>query len=302
GNLYEVRSRSEGFTVDKCKRTCSCRMWQLSGLPCVHATKVIFLINRVPESYVPSWFETYMYFMAYHNYVKPASGMNLWPDQSMYSTILPPKPRKMHGRPRKKRIKAIGQGGSSTRVSMVGSHGSCSNYKNPGHNKSSCKEPAVEQTSKPKGVVGRPRKKQPVDDFEEVDVVQRGLVKDEGASGTRRGVIGSKGRGARGGIVGLRGSASGSIGRGDGGTGGASGSIGRCAGGSRGRCAGGSRGISVGGSKKKPVSTAGTQKRQGPSTRTNSTTNSRTIRTTTASFIKDAKCKNPPNEVGKTRK
>nr|GEY07283.1 multidrug resistance-associated protein 5 [Tanacetum cinerariifolium] len=39
------------------------------------------------------------------------------PDQSMYSTVLPPKPRKMLGRPKKKRIRAIGEGGSSTRVS-----------------------------------------------------------------------------------------------------------------------------------------------------------------------------------------
>ncbi|GJX94027.1 multidrug resistance-associated protein 5 [Tanacetum coccineum] len=214
GNLYEVRSGSEGFTVDEGKRTCSCRMWQLSGLPCVHATKVIFLINRVPESYVPAWFETDMYFVAYHNYVKPVPGMNFWPDQSMYSTVLPPKPRKMPGRPRKKRIRAIGEGGSSTRVSKVGSQGSCSNCKKPGHNKSSCKEPVVEQTPKPKGVVGRPRKKQPVDDFEDVDVVQRGPVRDEGASGTRGGAIGSRGRGGRGGVAGSRGGASGSIGRG----------------------------------------------------------------------------------------
>ncbi|GKC93408.1 multidrug resistance-associated protein 5, partial [Tanacetum coccineum] len=113
----KVRSGSEGFIVDEDKRTCSCRMWQLSGLPCVHATKVIFLINRVPESYVPAWFETNMYFVAFHNYVKPVLGMNFWPDQSMYSIILPPKPRKMFGRPRKKRIRAICEGGSSTRVS-----------------------------------------------------------------------------------------------------------------------------------------------------------------------------------------
>ncbi|GKD70504.1 hypothetical protein Tco_1324594 [Tanacetum coccineum] len=39
GNLFEVRSGSEGFTVDEGKRTCSYRMWQLSGIPCVHATK-----------------------------------------------------------------------------------------------------------------------------------------------------------------------------------------------------------------------------------------------------------------------
>ncbi|GJY11522.1 hypothetical protein Tco_0379707 [Tanacetum coccineum] len=135
-------------------------MWQLSGLPCVHATKVIFLINKVPKSYVPAWFETDMYFVAYHNYVKPVLGMNFWPDQSMYSTVLPPKPRKIPGRPRKKRIRAIGVGDSSTRVS------------------------------------------------------KRGLVRDEGASRTRGGAIGSRGRGGRGGASGSRGGASGSIGRG----------------------------------------------------------------------------------------
>ncbi|GJW15305.1 multidrug resistance-associated protein 5 [Tanacetum coccineum] len=116
----KVRSGSEGFTVDEGKRTCSCRMWQLSGLPCVHATKVIFLINRVPESYVSAWFEANMYFVAYHNYVKRVPCMNLWPDQSMYFTVLLPKPRKMPCRPRKKRIRAIGEGGSSTRVSKRG--------------------------------------------------------------------------------------------------------------------------------------------------------------------------------------
>ncbi|GKB88754.1 multidrug resistance-associated protein 5 [Tanacetum coccineum] len=79
--LFEVRSGSEGFTIDEGKRTCSCRMWQLSGLPCVHSTK---------------------------------------PDQSMYFTVLPPKPRKMLGRPKKKSIRAIGKGGSSTRVSKRG--------------------------------------------------------------------------------------------------------------------------------------------------------------------------------------
>nr|GEW77169.1 putative wall-associated receptor kinase-like 16 [Tanacetum cinerariifolium] len=119
GNLFEVRSGSEGFTVDEGKRTCSYRMWLLLGIPCVHATKVIFLINRVPESYVPAWFETDWYFVAYHNFVKPVFGMNFLPYQSMYSTVLPPKPRKMPGRPRKKRIRAIGEGGSSTRVSKV---------------------------------------------------------------------------------------------------------------------------------------------------------------------------------------
>nr|GEW38692.1 hypothetical protein [Tanacetum cinerariifolium] len=74
GNLFAVRSGSEGFIVDEGKRTCTYKMWQLSGLLCIHAIKVIFLINKVPESYVPAWFKTDMYFMAYYNYVKPVLG------------------------------------------------------------------------------------------------------------------------------------------------------------------------------------------------------------------------------------
>ncbi|GKB14691.1 multidrug resistance-associated protein 5, partial [Tanacetum coccineum] len=215
----------------------------------------------LPESYVPAWFKTGMYFVTYHNYVKRVPGMNFWPSQSMYSTVLLPKPRKMPGRPKKKRIRAIGEGGSSTRVSKVGSQGSCSDCKQHGHKKSSCKEPVVEQTPKPKGVVGRPRKKQPVDNFKDVDVVRRGPVRDEGASGTRGCAIGSRGRGGRGGATGSRGGANGSIGREAGGSGDASGSRGKCTARSRGG-ASGSRGRGAGGSKRKPVSTAGTKKRQ----------------------------------------
>ncbi|GJS75670.1 hypothetical protein Tco_0725551 [Tanacetum coccineum] len=227
--------------------------------------------QRVPESDVPAWFEIDMYFVAYNNYVKP--GMNFWPDQSMYSTVLPPKPRKMPSRPKKKRVRAIGEGGSLTRISKLGSQGSCSNCKKPGHNKSSCKEPVVKQTPKPKGVPGRPKKNQSVDDSDDVDVVLKGQIRDEGASGSRGGATGSRGRGgaamSRGGASGSRGGASvsrgvvggsrggssvscgasGSRGRGAGGSGDASGSRGRGADGSG--DASGSRGRGGGGSKRK---------------------------------------------------
>ncbi|GJT81092.1 multidrug resistance-associated protein 5 [Tanacetum coccineum] len=187
GNLFEVRSGSVGFIVDEGKRTCTCMMWQLLGLPCVHATK------------------------------------------SMYFTVLSPKPRKMSGRPKKKRIRAIDEGCSSTRVSKL----------------------------------GRPRKNQSVDDSDDVDVVPRGQVRDEGASGSRGGATGSRGRGSvamsKGCASGSRGDASFSRGVVGGSRGGFSVSGG--ASGSRGRGAGsGSKGRGVGGSKRKPVSTTETQK------------------------------------------
>ncbi|GJV18087.1 hypothetical protein Tco_1363410 [Tanacetum coccineum] len=170
GNLFEVRSGSEGFKVDEGKRTCGWRMWQLSRI-CVHATK---------------------------------------PNQSMYSTVLLQKPRKMPGRPRKKRIRCIGEGGSSTRVSKVGSQASCSNCKKPGHNKASCKAPILEQPPKPKGVPGRPRKNQSNVNLEDADVVLRGPLRDEGAGGSRGGASRSRGgvSGSRGGAGAFRGGTS----------------------------------------------------------------------------------------------
>ncbi|GKC85942.1 hypothetical protein Tco_1141659 [Tanacetum coccineum] len=139
----------------------------------------------------------------------------------------------MPGRSRKKRIRAIGKGGSSTRVFNAGSQASCSNCKKPRHNKASCKDPVVKQTPKPKGVPGRLRKKQSVGDVEDVDVVLRGPVRDEGVGGSRGGVGGSRGGAG--------------VSRGGAGV-------------SR-RGVGGSRG-GAGGSKRKLVSSAGTQKRQ----------------------------------------
>nr|GEW53937.1 multidrug resistance-associated protein 5 [Tanacetum cinerariifolium] len=143
----------------------------------------------LPESYVPAWFETDMYFVTYHNYVKLVPGMNFWPNQSMYSTVLLPNPRKMPGRPKKKSIRVVGKGSSSTRVSKVGSQESCSNCKQHGHNESSCKEPIVEQTPKPKGVVGAAGSRDGASGS-----ICRGVGRSSNASGSRgRGTVGSRG-------------------------------------------------------------------------------------------------------------
>ena len=135
-------------------------MWQLSGLPCVHGTAAILRINRLPEAYVPNWFRKELYYATYHNYLSPVGGIDFWPDQSQYSKVLPPKFKKMPGRPKKKRIRAKGEGGSSTRVSKVGVSMTCQNCFKVGHNKKGCKEAAVEKPVKPKGKAGRPSKVQ----------------------------------------------------------------------------------------------------------------------------------------------
>ncbi|GJZ22978.1 pentatricopeptide repeat-containing protein [Tanacetum coccineum] len=120
GNLFEVRNGSEAFTVDEHKRTCTCRMWQLAGLPCPHSIVVIFKLNKRPEDYIPACFRKDAYYKAYHQYLTLLGGMTFWPDSSMYSTVLPPKLRKMPGKPRKHRIRAPHERQFPNRVSKAG--------------------------------------------------------------------------------------------------------------------------------------------------------------------------------------
>ncbi|GKC80364.1 transposase, MuDR, plant [Tanacetum coccineum] len=49
---FEVRNGFEGFKVDERLRTCTCRAWQLSGIPCQHALAAIYFFHRDPEEYV----------------------------------------------------------------------------------------------------------------------------------------------------------------------------------------------------------------------------------------------------------
>ncbi|GJT85446.1 pentatricopeptide repeat-containing protein [Tanacetum coccineum] len=42
GNNFKVRNGSKAFGVNEQDRSCTCRMWQLSGLPCLHAIAVMF--------------------------------------------------------------------------------------------------------------------------------------------------------------------------------------------------------------------------------------------------------------------
>ncbi|GKD79971.1 pentatricopeptide repeat-containing protein [Tanacetum coccineum] len=160
GNLFEVRNGSEAFTVDEKHRTCTCRLWQLSGLPCAHAIAVIFKLNKRMEDYVLGGFRKNSFYYAYHQYLTPVGGMDFWPDCSEMSRVLPPKLRKMPGRSRKKRIRVAHESKNTNRVSRSGITMTCQNCFQKGHNKNGCKNPTVVLPPKPPIKKGRPRKAQ----------------------------------------------------------------------------------------------------------------------------------------------
>lgn len=52
---FEARYKNQAFSVDIGEKTCSCRAWQLSGIPCLHAVAALAHLNISAESYVSLW-------------------------------------------------------------------------------------------------------------------------------------------------------------------------------------------------------------------------------------------------------
>nr|XP_043619762.1 uncharacterized protein LOC122591566 [Erigeron canadensis] len=64
-----------------------------------------FKMARNVEDYVPNWFRKTMHIKTYEHYLHAVGGMTTW-EESLGNKPLPPKPRVMLGRPKKKRIRA----------------------------------------------------------------------------------------------------------------------------------------------------------------------------------------------------
>lgn len=174
-NKFEVRKGYDAFKVDEAARTCSCRMWQLLGLPCVHVVACIFKLSKLVEPYVPPCFRAEMFSLAYSQYLSPVGGISFWPDCSHLSKILGPMPKKMPGRTRKKRVRASHEKKSYSKVSKSGIHENnslskvyrsgikmtCHNCGEIGHNKKGCTKDPIPKPPKVKGKAGRPKKSVP---------------------------------------------------------------------------------------------------------------------------------------------
>ncbi|GJZ12526.1 pentatricopeptide repeat-containing protein [Tanacetum coccineum] len=85
------------------------------------------------------------------------------------SRVLPPKLKKMPGRPRKKRIRAAHESKNTNRLSRAGVEMTCQNCGKKGHNKAGCTNAKVDKPPKPPGTKGRPKKYKDVESTSLVD-------------------------------------------------------------------------------------------------------------------------------------
>ena len=92
------------IVVDLESKTCACRKYELTGLPCYHACACIKWKNLNIVDYIHKTYGKDMFLSTYTNTVVPICSEQYW-KKTPYLAPLPPEIKVQPGRPKKKRNK-----------------------------------------------------------------------------------------------------------------------------------------------------------------------------------------------------
>ncbi|KAK9080877.1 hypothetical protein SSX86_000019 [Deinandra increscens subsp. villosa] len=126
------------YVVNMSQRTCTCRGWEITGIPCRHAVAAIWTKGQhektkiIPESFIHP-----VYSMESFK-VYPINGMDMWQKSQIPTVITPPTYHKPIGRPRKARKRSTIEL-EDQRARKDAKSNVCGKCKKPGHNSRTCK-------------------------------------------------------------------------------------------------------------------------------------------------------------------
>ncbi|KAK1423947.1 hypothetical protein QVD17_19258 [Tagetes erecta] len=134
--------------VDMRQKTCACRRWELTGIPCRHTVAAIWNMekntqgNGLPEHCVHQLYMMETWRRVYSHKVFPINGKSMWPTSRIPTTLTAPKHHKPIGRPRKVRRKSKTENEdivTGTKLNKKNTINHCQKCGNRGHNSRTCK-------------------------------------------------------------------------------------------------------------------------------------------------------------------
>lgn len=137
--LFEVEHRNHQYVVDLRARTCGCRKWDMTGIPCAHAFSTILYDGGKPEDYVHPYYSRDMYILSYEPIIHPMPSEDQW-IPTMYDPVEPPNVRVQPGRPKKLRIRQVDEPVNPYRVRKGGTRLRCKECRELGHNSRTCQK------------------------------------------------------------------------------------------------------------------------------------------------------------------
>jgi SWIM zinc finger len=91
--------------MDLDAQQCSCREWQLTGIPCVHVVAFIYKLRRHRmEDYVHEYYSLDKFRAAYAGRIPALTNKSKWVNVDLGYKMLPPLMKRSAGRPRKERV------------------------------------------------------------------------------------------------------------------------------------------------------------------------------------------------------
>ncbi|XVF84284.1 hypothetical protein PTKIN_Ptkin17bG0024600 [Pterospermum kingtungense] len=100
----EVKKGKKQCTVRLKKKSCNCRGWQLSGIPCAHAVYAIWHDGGDPDDYSHNYYSPQTFMKSYQYALQPINGLHECKKKGL-EPILPLIIRKTPGKLRKNRRK-----------------------------------------------------------------------------------------------------------------------------------------------------------------------------------------------------
>ncbi|XP_076941283.1 uncharacterized protein LOC143610783 [Bidens hawaiensis] len=201
--MFQV-SDYDDVSVDLVNKTCTCRRWDLSGIPCKHVCAVAGFIGSNSEQFVHEIYLKEQYLKSYVFTIPPLPSAKYWP--SVDYPLDPPPVKAMPGRPKKNRKKDPHE--DPKRPGKLTKHGvqmSCSYCKSTLHNIRRCPEKGKGKSNvedggdkrsmgRPKGRSTKASKKTTKDSEKSTQASKKSTQETQQLSGSKRPRVLPKGR------------------------------------------------------------------------------------------------------------
>uniref|UniRef100_A0A2N9HYT5 SWIM-type domain-containing protein n=1 Tax=Fagus sylvatica TaxID=28930 RepID=A0A2N9HYT5_FAGSY len=143
---YKVDNSYERHVVDLTKKECSCRIWDLTGIPCKHGVATIYKNLEHPEDYLHDSYLKEAYLDVYSEIIYPMPGQDQW-IKSGHLPSQPPHVLRPPGRPKKLRRRDPDEPRNPHKVSRMNRQIKCGKCNKLGHNSRSCNADITGETA-----------------------------------------------------------------------------------------------------------------------------------------------------------
>ncbi|KAH6757091.1 FTSH protease 11 [Perilla frutescens var. hirtella] len=139
-SAYEIGDGDDRHVVYVDRHMCTCRAWDVTGIPCSHAICALNHAKKDPKSFISHWYHKATYMAAYEHAMQLVPGKQFL-KEDVFENLAPPPVVKLSGRPRNKRIRSAREsmrGKTKGKLPKNGAIMTCSNCHSEDHNRASC--------------------------------------------------------------------------------------------------------------------------------------------------------------------